>query len=376
MRILYWQWHSFMGKGVEAAFQKLNISYHTFFYQLSDWEQDEQFQTSLEKMLAEKFDAVFSINYTPLIAAVCEQKQIPYLSWTYDSPIHIRNLESLKSKWNHAYFFDRGMVEDLRKQGMPARHLPLAANPAIFTPMIGDQRECSTQIAMVGNLYQNDYQHYLSPLDGYLRGYLEGIISSQLKIYGGYLLPELVTEELLAKLNAAYQAASGGKVTIAARELEYLLAQEVTGRERYLALKLLSERFETNVYSNQRDERLTAVNWKGYADYYTKMPAIFAGSDINLNISLKTIQTGIPLRILDVLACGGFLISNYQIELSEHFQLGEELVVYHDLEELVYLCEYYLEHEAERQQIAKRGRRRIETDFRFEDKLQKILNEL
>ena len=59
----------------------------------------------------------------------------------------------------------------------------------------------------------------------------------------------------------------------------------------------------------------------GYADYYEQMPKIFRLSDVNLNISLRTIQTGIPLRVLDVLACGGFLISNYQEELAE--SIGE-----------------------------------------------------
>lgn len=62
---------------------------------------------------------------------------------------------------------------------------------------------------------------------------------------------------------------------------------------------------------------------------------------VNLNISLKTIRTGIPLRILDILASGGFVISNFQEELAEYFRLGEEMVTYGDLEELYYLVNYY-----------------------------------
>lgn len=34
----------------------------------------------------------------------------------------------------------------------------------------------------------------------------------------------------------------------------------------------------------------------GPVDYYKQMPYIFKLSDINLNISLKSIRTGIPLR--------------------------------------------------------------------------------
>lgn len=34
MKLLFWQWHSFMGKGVERALRKLEVEYDTFF--LSD----------------------------------------------------------------------------------------------------------------------------------------------------------------------------------------------------------------------------------------------------------------------------------------------------------------------------------------------------
>lgn len=37
MKILFWQWHSFMGKGMERALHRLNIAYDTFFYQMNDW---------------------------------------------------------------------------------------------------------------------------------------------------------------------------------------------------------------------------------------------------------------------------------------------------------------------------------------------------
>lgn len=42
-KILFFQWHSFMNKGMERALQKLEIPYDTFFYQLEDWEHDDRF---------------------------------------------------------------------------------------------------------------------------------------------------------------------------------------------------------------------------------------------------------------------------------------------------------------------------------------------
>lgn len=97
---------------------------------------------------------------------------------------------------------------------------------------------------------------------------------------------------------------------------------------------------------------------------------------MNLNISLKTIRTGIPLRVLDILASGGFVISNFQEELAEYFRLGEEIITYGDIEELYYLVNYYLQHEEERKEIAARGLQRVKEDFRFEERMKVILEDL
>lgn len=99
-------------------------------------------------------------------------------------------------------------------------------------------------------------------------------------------------------------------------------------------------------------------------------------SKVNLNISLKTIRTGIPLRVLDILASGGFVISNFQEELAEYFRLGEEIITYGDIEELYYLVNYYLQHEEERKEIAARGLQRVKEDFRFEERMKVILEDL
>ena len=79
--------------------------------------------------------------------------------------------------------------------------------------------------------------------------------------------------------------------------------------------------------------------------------------------------------MVDVMGCGGLLMTNFQAEIPEYFVMGEDCVVYEDLEQLVYLVRYYLEHENERARIVENGRRRVEADFTFEDRLAKMLKE-
>lgn len=374
-KILFFQWHSFMNEGIEHALNKLVYAYDTFFYQFTDWEKDDKFcELFRDKLKSQAYRCVISVNYAPLISNICEELGVPYISWVYDSPIHIRNMSSMTNSCNQIYFFDRGQAQAFEQQGVCAKHLPLAVDSEGWQKIIGKhQLTQKTDVSMVGQLYQTQYQYFTAPLDQYEKGYLEGIINTQMKIYGGYLIPELITEKLLSSMNTIYKKVSSDGFQIQRRELEYLLAQEVTGRERYLALALLSKRFEVELYSADRDERLKDVVFRGYADYSSKMPQVFAKTKVNLNISLKTIRTGIPLRVLDIMGCGGFVISNYQEEIAEYFQIGQECEVYENLEDLVVKTEFYLHNEEIRNRIAMAGCEKVKRDFSFEDRIRQIL---
>ena len=94
-----------MNKGIERALVELGIEYKTFFYQFDNWEKDETFLEKFRKELRQNhFDCVLSVNFAPLISQVCEELGIRYVSWVYDSPLHIRNLEPLKNSCNEVYF--------------------------------------------------------------------------------------------------------------------------------------------------------------------------------------------------------------------------------------------------------------------------------
>ena len=102
----------------------------------------------------------------------------------------------------------------------------------------------------------------------------------------------------------------------------------------------------------------------GYSDYYTQMPQIFAGSRVNLNISLKAIQSGISLRIFDIIGSGGFVISNIQTELFEYFEPDVDIVMYEDMKDLIQKTLYYIEHEQERiTAIVKRSVQKVKEAF-------------
>lgn len=371
--IFWFRWSSYMKTGVEEALKELGRDYHAFDYDPptpESWEEDPVFQERCREELKNgTYELAFSINFHPLLSELCEELGLPYVSWIYDSPLHIRDLSSMKNSCNRIFHFDRGETKALEKQGIKAEHLPLGGSLLMYKGTLGE----SYDVSMVGQLYQNEFSYYMAPLKDYNKGWCEGVLSAQMKVTPGYLIPELITDEMLSSMNQDYLSASEGKTSINRREVSFLLAKEATARERYLALSLLSAEASVHVFGAKEDPRLSRVQFHPYADYETTMPRIFASSCINLNISLKCIRTGLPLRIFDIISCRGFLLTNWQEEITECFEPGEEVIVYQDLSEVKELVSYFLLHETERKKIAENAYRRLCSEHTIRSRLEKIL---
>ena len=84
----------------------------------------------------------------------------------------------------------------------------------------------------------------------------------------------------------------------------------------------------------------------------------------------RPIRSGLPQRIFDIMGAGGFLLTNYQPELTEYFEIGKEVAVYESQQDLLEKIAYYLEHEDERVEIAANGRRAIEKNHQYAQRLQ------
>lgn len=373
-KILFYQWYSFMNPGIEKAFKQLEIQYDILYYQQTDWEEDAIFEEKIEKQIQDNvYDAVFSVNFAPVISKVCQHRGIRYISWVYDSPMHIRNIEVMKNSCNEIYMFDWGQVQEYKKLGVNMEHLPLAVDSEIFNLSMNDEiiKKYSAQISLVGKMYTTDYPKYTSPLSTETKKLLNDMISSQRDVYNDCFIPELLTDELLQKINAEY-AKAGLDFCIEKRELEYMMLCETTSRERTVILSLLSKHFDTHLYTTEKPG-IDNLKVHGPVDYYKQMPYIFKLSDINLNISLKSIRTGIPLRCVDVLGCGGFLFSNYQEELVQYLEVGKDCEVYGSFEEMYEKAAFYTKHEELRKQIARNGFMKAQEIFTFRNRIEQMI---
>ena len=359
------------------------------YYTPMDMYHDERIDRMIEKDLrSSAYDCVFTVNIWPPVARACHRVGIPYVAWSYDSPQNLSELTDLSYDTNFLFIFDRAEVESYRARGVErVFHMPLATDTDSWDLVAAGVE--SYDVSLLGTLYESTLPALLSGLDEYHHGYIRAIVTAQQRIYGYFVIDDLLTDELIKKLNrqlgkAGGELQKGGESAdedsagVSKAQLAYSIGTYITYLDRLTLLRLCGSRFDTHLFSSEiRQETaplLKDITIHGWADYHTGMPRVFKSSRINLNPTLRIIRSGIPLRCLDIMGCGGFLLSSYQPELAEYFIPDEEVVLYDSYEDALEKAAFYLEHDDIRRAIAHNGYERVKADFSYEKKLAEILS--
>lgn len=385
MNILIIHYNSFLIEDLQQCMEQMGHNYKLMEADVIVRESDDNFGSLFDKkMESEKYDCVFTFNYSSIISNCVEKYNIPYISFVYDSPIYCLFTKSIYNKCNYCFIFDGQLCEQLINMGAShIYYMPLPVNVSRLDKMDTllkmedeDVKElvklCSAQIAFVGSMYnekESQKQYDELNLTPYLRGYLDAIMAAQIKVYGYNFLPELTDQ---FSIYTQYK----GDLLVKYSDIlaDGILCKKMANIERTQILQKLSEKFEVKLFTKRPTPELPDVMNMGVVDYKLFMPYVFKSSDINLNITLRSIKTGIPLRAMDIMGAGGFLMSNYQADFYRHFVPGEDLVLYESHDDLVNKCQYYLSHDAERRQIAANGYGKVKEFHNFEVRFNEIFD--
>ena len=372
MKILYLEWNSYCNEDMKECLQKEGHEVEVCpFLEGIRVKQDEAERILQPRLTKANYDFVFSFNYIPIVSNICKEFEVPYVSWVYDSPyIHVYSYTVL-NPCNYIFLFDYAVYQELHEAGIQTvYYLPLAVNPervARLQNTPDKQKKFGADISFVGSLY-NEAKHRLydkfAEVSPYAKGYLDAIIDAQKKVYGYYFLGELLDDGILEELQRVYPTDPNAPSVMKPRDIyaDYVLARQVTALERQEILTLLGERIPNRnikLFTNNGLTNIAGVKTCGQVDYNKEMPYVFANSKINLNITLKSIKTGIPLRVFDIMGSKGFLLTNYQEEMLQYFEPDVDFVYYENYEDLLSKAEYYLTHEEERLTIAENGYRKV-----------------
>lgn len=397
MKILFIEWASFGNADIRDAFAKEGHQVVNFPFSNKDPRRSAEIEAELTKKLRGTVpDAVFSFNYFPVISNACKKEGIRYISWIYDSPYVMLYSYTAINPCNTIYVFDRELCREFNEAGIQTVHyLPMAANTDRLDKIVSSTANHATHdtgsaqtileasgspylydVSFVGSLYNEDHNFFdrMTTLSDYAKGYLDALMTAQMKVQGY----NFIQESLSPIMEELYHALPMDPNPDGVETREYLYAQYVinrklTGLERLELMEAVAARFPLDLFTPNSSFAMAGLSNHGTVDPYTEAPLVFHRSKINLNISLRSIKSGIPLRAFEIMGSGGFLLSNYQADFFEDFTPGVDFDYYESKEDLLQKIDYYLTHEEERAAIAKNGHDKVARGHTYRDRVREML---
>lgn len=383
LRALYLDWPCFKGKDlIDSLERDFGHQIIRFFHTDYHERQSESFLEAFEEKISrEKADYCISYNFFPLLAEAAHRSNLKYISLVYDCPQVKLYSYRITYPTNYVFLFDSILYNKLKRGGIDTVYysiLPVNAERIrdLKQSESADER-LKADVSFVGSLYNEDHNMFdrmYEKLDLYTKGYLDSIMQAQLKISGYNFIEEMLTPALVECLYKAeqYKKNADGVETLENIYADYYINRKLTSIERIQLLTAVAERFPLRLYTLDPKAVISGACNMGAVDYYTEMPHVFHDSKINLNITLRSIQSGIPLRCMDIMGCGGFLLTNYQADFLRHFEPEKDFVYYEDEKDLLKKIDYYLTHEDERQAIAANGYEKVKREYSFSNVLAHI----
>lgn len=393
MRILYYDWDEFNGEDCRDAMKRLGHQVDVFKLKMNGYDLTPEIEAKIKDLVTKTdgdgkryYDLLYSFDFFPNISEACQKYDIPYVSWVFDCPHYTLDSHVTNNPVNRIFVFDKVLYQKMAGKGVKTiNYSPLGVNEKRLSDLCqkldqetGGEVAYEHDVSFLGNLYDNEYNFYdhVNYLPPALKGYTDAVIKAQESVFGAdfFTEEEIYPYEKVKELREYIKFEQTGKY-----EIDYdgvmldILRKKVTVNERRNILTEMGKRFNTVLYTTPGTKPVEGVCDLGQASYNEKMPRVFHRSKVNLNITLRSILSGVSLRVIDILAAGGFLITNYQAEIAEYFEDGVDLVMAYTPEDMIQKVAYYLQHEDERREIALNGQKKVFAEFAYTKLLEEIL---
>ncbi len=325
-------------------------------------------------------DAVFSYDFIPVFSDVCERLKVPYISWVFDAPQQALSYPAVRNKCNYIFSFDREQVKEVKERGAShVYHMPLGVNTERLGGLViseGDERKFSCDVSFIGNNYYDElYDQAEELMNEDVKEEYNALINDVYNKWDGIdrisgKLSDRCVEQLKNLHRASFESAS---FRMDAREFFEirLIAHRAAFLERMEMLRRIAG-YDVRFFTRSKNAEIPGIKIYPGIDYASELPKAYHLSRININSTLHTIKSGIPLRVFDIMGVGGFVLTNYQPEIEELFKDGVDLAVYHDLDEFEDKVRYYLEHEDERMRVAISGYKKARQEYDLTNRFRNI----
>lgn len=388
MRILFYQWGTFNEPVIEKTLRDLGHFVKVLqAEELREKPTEEQIWALVKDASEYHADALFSVDYFQTVAMAAKKLDITYYSWLYHIPQWSLFSYAAQLPNNRIITFDSAQMQELRQYNVNGmQYMSQAADKELLTSALANAtleqvEKYKAEVSFVGTLYEsaNNLFNRISAEAREKDIYKEilEMIKDKRFSYGKEVLGRGVTEEMVAFLLEEVEYGRdhfffANQEDIA---IQSVLARKITVEERKLMARTLARKFDFKLYTISNTEKFPEINNCGPVDFAKHAPLVYKGSKINIYVTPRAIRSGVPLRVLEIMACQGFVLVNYQEDLAKEFEDGKELVMYRSLDEMVEKVQYYLEHEEERKQIARAGYEKVLREYNYATKLRKIFEQ-
>ena len=380
------EWNCFCIDDLKDAYREIGHEVVSFPFFPESFRFDPAYEASLTQEIHKHIpDYVFSFNYYPVISKVCSAEGIPYVCWVYDSPYITLYSYTTISPCNHIFIFDKDLAYEFIKNGIQTVHyLPLAANTKRldgmnnFDAFSKSSHMNKTDISFVGALYTESYKsgffHHFDNLSPFAKGYLDGVMAAQKNVYGYNFVQETMTPEIMEDMMAVCPSMTNDDGVESNEYIysQYYVNRKITSIERTELLHAIADRYPIDIYTPDQNFKHPNAILHDPMDPYEVAPYVYKNSKINLNMSLRSIKSGIPLRAFDIMGAGGFLLSNYQTDFFDLFIPGDDFAFYDSQKDLLDKLHYYLQNEQERIQMAASAHDKIAREHSFVHRIKEM----
>ncbi|MBG0790755.1 MAG: glycosyltransferase [Desulfovibrionaceae bacterium] len=380
-KILFFDSSYFLCREILAALDRAGTQYRTIPLDGREIGSNDFIEALLKAVVDFRPDFALTVNHFGLdregkLAGLLDELSLPLASWFVDNPHLILFDYAHPGTGNTVLFtFDADNVAPLREKGFPhVHHLPLATDPERFRPGLpGGDPAWACPVSFVGNSMTGPVARSLgqSGLPDRLRREYPAVA----RAFGDS--GETRVDRFLARSRRDWNRAVADLPDRESRlACEALLTWEATRQYRLACVR------ETLPYSplivgdaGWADILPGDGSWRHLPplDYYEDLPRFYPLTGINFNCTSRQMPGAVNQRVFDVPACGGFLVTDYRVQMEDLFDLDSEAVAYRETGEIPHLLERFINAPAERDAIARKARKRILAEHTYAARLARLV---
>ncbi|MBU1007663.1 glycosyltransferase [Candidatus Dependentiae bacterium] len=338
---------------LRKTFQNLNPAYpkQKFFIKTNRPKISQELLTQIKQAHDnKKIDLFFSYFFDACILpeTIDEIKSmgIKTVNWYCNGSYQLNLVSQISPHYDYCLVPEKFRLNDYKKLGATPIYCQEATNPNIYK---SHQCQQKFDVTFVGQAY-GDRPNYIKHL-------LDNGID--VRVWG--INWDLYTEQSVLDQKQTKKSYLLKLKKLFSREGLYILKNKFYRTLFSPSPPILPKKIIGNILSDQ------------------KMIKLYSQSKINLGLSTcgethlkKNRIMQIRLRDFEVPMAGGFYMTEYMQELEEFFEIGKEIVCYHNKNDLVDKIKYYLKHDNQREKIRRAGQARCLKDHTWHKRFEMV----